>query len=98
MKDQLSIKVTIAGRIYPLTIERLEEENVRKAVKLINEKVSEYQRSFNDKDTQDFLVMTCLPYVTQSLELQRTIQRDDKSVLDRLEKIDKAISAELVKE
>ncbi|MEK6616059.1 MAG: cell division protein ZapA [Bacteroidota bacterium] len=95
MKDQLSIKVTIAGRIYPLTIERLEEENVRKAVKLINEKVSEYQRSFNDKDTQDFLVMTCLPYVTQSLELQRNSQRDDKSVFDRLEKIDKAVSAEL---
>lgn len=95
MKDQLSIKVTIAGRIYPLTIERMEEENVRKAVKLINEKVNEYQRSFNDKDTQDFLVMTCLPYITQSLELQRNSQRDDKSVLDRLEKIDKAVSAEL---
>ena len=40
MKDQLSIKVTIAGRIYPLTIERHEEESVRRAVKLINEKIT----------------------------------------------------------
>ena len=98
MKDRLSIKVTIAGRIYPLTIQRQEEENVRKAVKLVNEKVSEYQRNFNDKDVQDFLVMIALPYVTQSLELQRNNQRDDKSVIDKLEKIDKVISAELVRE
>ena len=29
--DKLKIKVSIAGRVYPLTIKREEEENIRKA-------------------------------------------------------------------
>ena len=98
MKDKLSIKVSIAGRIYPLSIERTEEENVRKAVKSINEKVSEYEKSFDIKDRQDLLAMGSLFFASQSLELQNASHDDNKAILDRLQKIDKAISAELVKE
>ena len=68
MKDKLSIKVTVAGRIYPLAIERDEEENVRKAVKLINEKVSEFEKNFDIKDRQDLLSMVALNFVPLYLE------------------------------
>ena|ERR1017187_3658704 len=98
MKDKLSIKVSIAGRIYPLTIERTEEENVRKAVKTINERVSDYEKNFGIKDRQDLLAMSSLFFASQSVELENTNHREDKVILERLEKIDKAISAELVKE
>jgi cell division protein ZapA len=98
MKDKLSIKVSIAGRIYPLTIERTEEENVRKAVKTINERVSDYEKNFGIKDRQDLLAMSSLFFESQSVELQNTNHREDKVILERLEKIDKAISAELVKD
>ena len=95
MKDKLSIKVSIAGRIYPLTIERTEEENVRKAVKAINEKVSDYEKNFDIKDRQDLLAMSSLFFASQSTELQNSGHRDEKNILDRLEKIDKMILAEL---
>jgi cell division protein ZapA len=98
MKDKLSIKVSIAGRIYPLTIERTEEENVRKAVKTINERVSDYEKNFDIKDRQDLLAMSSLFFASQSVELQSASHREDKTILERLEKIDKTISAELVKE
>ena len=98
MKDKLSIKVSIAGRIYPVTIERTEEENVRKAVKAINEKVSDYEKNFDIKDRQDLLAMASLNFASQSVELQQGNHKDEKSILDRLEKVDKLISAELVKE
>ena len=98
MKDKLSIKVSIAGRIYPLTIERTEEENVRKAVKTINERVSDYEKNFDIKDRQDLLAMSSLFFASQAVELQSASHREDKTILERLEKIDKAISAELVKE
>ena len=98
MKDKLSIKVSIAGRIYPLTIERTEEENVRKAVKTINERVSDYEKNFGIKDRQDLLAMSSLFFASQSVELENTNHREDKVILERLEKIDKAISAELVKD
>ena len=97
MKDKLSIKVTVAGRIYPLAIERDEEENVRKAVKLINEKVSEFEKNFDIKDRQDLLSMVALNFVPQYLEAKDSLQKDDKGVIEKLEKLDKMISAELDK-
>jgi cell division protein ZapA len=98
MKEKLSIKVSIVGRIYPVTIERTEEENVRKAVKAINEKVSDYEKNFNIKDRQDLLAMASLNFASQSVELQHSNHKDEQSILDKLEKVDKMISAELVKE
>ena len=98
MKDKLSIKVSIAGRIYPVTIERTEEENVRKAVKSINEKVSDYEKNFNIKDRQDLLAMTCLFFASQAVELQHNSHRDDKGILEKLERLEKAVAAELVKD
>lgn len=97
MKDKLSIKVSVAGRIYPLAIERDEEENVRKAVKLINEKVSEFEKNFDIKDRQDLLAMTALNFIPLYLESKESLQKDDKGVIDRLEKLDKLISSELDK-
>lgn len=98
MKDQLSIKVSIAGRVYPLTIERTEEENVRKAVKLINEKVSDFEKNYNIKDRQDLLAMSSLQFASQALELQHHSHKDEKVIFDKLEKLDKAVSAELAKD
>ena len=98
MKDKLSIKVSIAGRIYPVTIERSEEENVRKAVKAINEKVSDYEKNFNIKDRQDLLAMASLNFASKSVELEHGSHKDEKGILDRLEKAEKMISAELGRE
>lgn len=98
MKDKLSIKVSIAGRIYPVTIDRSEEENVRKAVKAINEKVSDYEKKFDIKDRQDLLAMASLNFASKSVELEHSSLKDEKSILEKLEKAEKLISAELVKE
>lgn len=95
MKDRLSIKVSVAGRVYPLSIERDEEENVRKAVKLINEKVSEFETSFNIKDKQDLLAMTALSFVPLYLEAKDAIQKDEKEIIARLQKLDHLVSQEV---
>jgi len=39
MDDKLSIRVNIIDRFYPLKIDRKDEEKIRKAGKIINEKV-----------------------------------------------------------
>lgn len=95
MKDQLSIKVSIAGRIYPLTIERNEEENVRKAVKNINDKVNDFEKNFNIKDRQDLLAMSSLHFATHATEIHHNTSKEEKAILDRLEKIEKSVSIAL---
>jgi cell division protein ZapA len=70
MDEKLSIKVNIADRYYPLKIERKDEEKIRKAARLINEKVLQYKQRYLDKDAQDFLAMAALQFVSKVLELE----------------------------
>ena len=68
MKD-LSIKVNIANRIYPLTVKQDEEENIRLATKEINEMIKEYEQNYAVKDKQDLLAMCALQFASQKMEL-----------------------------
>jgi cell division protein ZapA len=70
MDDKLSIKVNVADRYYPLKIERRDEEKIRKAARLINEKVLQYKQRYLDKDVQDFLAMAALQFVTRVIEME----------------------------
>lgn len=68
--NKLSITVKIAERIYPLRIDFAEEERIRLAAKLINEKVNSYKEKYSDKDIQDCLTMVSLQSVLKMLELE----------------------------
>jgi len=68
MEDKLSIRVNVADRYYPLRIDRKDEERIRKAAKLINDKLMQYKQRYTDKDVQDFLAMVALQYVIKLLE------------------------------
>jgi len=70
MDDKLSIRVNIIDRFYPLKIDRKDEEKIRKAGKIINEKVLQYKQKYSDKDVQDFLAMAALQYVTRLIEME----------------------------
>ncbi len=74
--SELSIKVTIAGRTYPLTIERSEEERIRKAVSEINDNIKNLQDNYAVKDTQDLLAMTALQFSTQNDLLDSSVDAD----------------------
>ena len=71
MEDKLSIKVNLADRYYPLKIDRKDEEKIRNAAKMINEKVLQYRQKYADKDIQDFLAMAALQFVTKVIEFDQ---------------------------
>jgi cell division protein ZapA (FtsZ GTPase activity inhibitor) len=68
MGSKLSIKVNVADRFYPLKIDKSDEEKIRKAAKMINDKVLQYKKKYTDKDIQDFLAMASLQFVIKLLE------------------------------
>ena len=90
MEDKLSIKVNVADRFYPLKIDSKDEEKIRKAARLINEKVLLYKQRYNDKDTQDFLAMAALQYVTKVLEYE--MQDTDASLVQNLKELDEELA------
>ncbi|MFB1021836.1 MAG: cell division protein ZapA [Vicingaceae bacterium] len=91
MKD-LSIKVNIAGRMYPLTVQQTEEENIRKAVKAIDEMVRDYEQNYAVKDKQDLLAMVALQYATQSIELNAKTTSIDSGLNSQLKVLNDLIS------
>jgi cell division protein ZapA (FtsZ GTPase activity inhibitor) len=57
---KLSIKVVVAGRNYPLTIDESEKEAVERAAEDINKRIQFLRDNYAVKDVQDLLAMTAL--------------------------------------
>lgn len=92
-EDKLTINLNIVDRNYPLKIDRNEEENIRKAAKLINDRVLQYSKKYADKDTQDFLSMTTLQVVVKMNELEKN--SNVSTVLDELNNLNKDLETYL---
>jgi cell division protein ZapA (FtsZ GTPase activity inhibitor) len=96
MDDKLSIKVNVADRYYPLKIERRDEEKIRKAARLINEKVLQYKQRYVDKDAQDFMAMAALQFVTRIMEMEEKLDDSTlgKQLQDLNEELDEYLNGE----
>ena len=77
--SELSIKVMIGGRSYPLTINRSEEEKIRKAVSEIDKNIKELKNNYAVIDMQDLLAMTALEYATDSVSKNNSVEFENLS-------------------
>lgn len=68
MKEELiPINITVGDRTYRIKTSPSDEEQVRKTVKLINDKVIEFKTQFAGKDMQDYIAMVIIWYATQQV-------------------------------
>ena len=65
MGDKLKIKLSIADRVYPLTIRPEQEEGIRKAAKRINEVIKKFEQDYAVRDKQDVLAMSALQFAAE---------------------------------
>jgi len=65
--SKLSLKITLAGRTYPLTVNEGEDEKILKAADDINRAIKLLQENYAVKDMQDLLAMTALQLATKSV-------------------------------
>ena len=93
MADKLKIKLSIADRVYPLTINPEQEEGLRKAAKKIEAMIKQFEQSYAVRDKQDVLAMCALQFAaqTEQKDIDRskdTLQAEDKlkSLNDLLQK------------
>ncbi|MEW7277102.1 cell division protein ZapA [Aquimarina sp. 2201CG1-2-11] len=78
MGDKLKIKLSIADRVYPLTINPDQEEGLRKAAKKIEAMIKQFEQSYAVRDKQDVLAMCALQFASQ-VE-QKTIDKDEDMI------------------
>ena len=94
MEKELSIKVTIANRLYPLKISTGEEENIQKAVKLIQDKLKDYEQNYSVRDKQDLLAMCVLQLATEQANASNNPTIDAEEIDSKLQRIDQMLIAE----
>ncbi len=95
MSEKLKIKVTIADRVYPLTIKLDEEEGVRRAVKKIGELSKKFSQSYAVQDKQDVLAMCALQFASQ-LEVKKVFDENGiKNVEHKLSEINEILDSHL---
>ncbi|MEZ4797316.1 MAG: cell division protein ZapA [Flavobacteriaceae bacterium] len=74
MSEKLKIKLSIANRVYPLTIDPKQEEGLRKAAQKIDAMIKQFEQSYSVRDKQDVLAMCALQFASQNE--QKTIENE----------------------
>jgi cell division protein ZapA len=85
--DELVITVNIADRPYRLTIARSEEEQIREACKLINDRIKNYAELYAFKDKQDLLAMSVLQFATEFVQYKGQQQRSEDNAIAQLQQL-----------
>ncbi|MDA0201090.1 MAG: cell division protein ZapA [Bacteroidetes bacterium] len=65
MSEKIKIKLTVADRVYPLTISPDQEASLRSSAKKVDEMSKQLQQNYAVRDKQDVLAMCALQYAAQ---------------------------------
>ncbi len=80
MEGLIPVNIIIGDRSYRIKVSAEEEEQVRKTVKTINDKVIEFKTNFSGKDMQDYIAMVLIWYATQvSTDAPSSLTNSDDS-------------------
>lgn len=95
MSDQLKIKLSIADRVYPLTIKSHQEEGLRKAAKKIEAMIKQFEQSYAVRDKQDVLAMCALQFAAQTEQKSLDTDHDVQLAEDKLRALNELLQKHL---
>ena len=75
-----------------MTINRDAEENIRKSVKKIEERLKFYEKNYDIKDQQDLLAMCLIEIATKLESVNDSATKDNNDVELKLSSIESALS------
>ena len=97
MDEKLKIKLSIADRVYPLTVDTSQEEGLRSASKKIDLMIKQFEESYAVRDKQDVLAMCALQFASQLEQKQLDNSIDGKETIERIGKINDLLAKYLDK-
>ena len=97
MAEPLKIKLSVADRVYPLTINPSQEEGLRLAAKKIEEMIKKFEKSYAVRDKQDVLAMCALQFAAQVEQKQIDRSSDTQETEERLKTLNRLLREQLSK-
>lgn len=98
MEEKLKIKLSIADRVYPLTIDPKQEEGLRKAAKNIDQLAKKFEQNYAVRDKQDVLAMCALQFASKIEQSGINESENVKAATERLKALDALMQDKLVSE
>ncbi|PKQ44115.1 cell division protein ZapA [Confluentibacter flavum] len=96
MSEKLKIKLSIANRVYPLTIDASQEEGLRKAAKNIEVMIKQFEQSYSVRDKQDVLAMCALQFASQVEQKSIDKENVNEHLEEKLQALDELLHAHLI--
>jgi len=93
--SEVNIKVEIAGSIFPLKVNAEDEQNIKEAVDLINNKIAEFEKSYAIKDKKDVLAMVMLQLVAQLYKKANTAEKELSNLKDMFADVEEMLRQHL---
>ena len=93
--ENLSIKIKIGDREYPMKVRPEEEQRVRNASKQINEKLRVYREQFGIDDKEDLLAMVAFDCLVSLMKNEEQSTAIDSNTENRLNQLEQLISGAL---
>lgn len=87
MSEKLKIKLSIADRVYPLTVDLSQEEGLRSASKKIDAMIKQFEENYAVRDKQDVLAMCALQFASQLEQKSTENAIDGNETIDRVTKM-----------
>lgn len=95
MSNQQKIKISIADRVYPLTVNPSQEEGLRLAAKKIEQMIKRFEKSYAVRDKQDVLAMCALQFAAQVEQKSIDKETDTKVTEDKLTALNRLLQDHL---
>ncbi|WP_286966479.1 cell division protein ZapA [Flavobacterium sp. UBA4854] len=97
MDGKLRIKISIADRVYPLTVEPAQEEGLRSASKKIDAMIKQFEENYAVRDKQDVLAMCSLQFASQVEQKQIDNTIDGEETIERIKRLNTLLDQYLEK-
>lgn len=97
MDEKLKIKISIADRVYPLTVDLSQEEGLRSASKKIDVMIKQFEENYAVRDKQDVLAMCALQFASQTEQKKVDNAIDGTESIQRLTKLNELVDKYLSK-
>ena len=94
--EELSIKIKIADREYPMKVKGEDEERVRNASRLINDKLKSYKEQFGLEDKQDLLAMVAFDSLVEKMATEESHQVFDQTVFEKVTHLSHLVSQSIL--
>ncbi len=88
---ELSIKIRIADKEYPMKIDPEDEERIRLAGKMLNERLIKYKDQFGLEDKQDLLAIVAFDCFVEILQKENNLSSIEENITAKIDYIESII-------